>query len=137
MGKEKLVAVYGSLRKGLYNSNIMEDSELIGMYDTLPIYEMYSIGGSYPGLIHGGNTSIKMEVYKVNQKVLDRLDRLEGYEKGKEEHNHYNKLEINTPFGKAYTYIYNRGVERLVRVDSGDWKSFKKKLKEQDRWDSC
>jgi gamma-glutamylcyclotransferase (GGCT)/AIG2-like uncharacterized protein YtfP len=131
MLEKKLVAVYGSLRKGLHNHGVLANSELLGMFDSDPIYDMYSVCGSYPGILKDGNTSIKMEVYLVNSEVSKNLDQLEGYRPGHEHFNHYNKIEIQTPFGKANTYLYNRTAKGLEKVESGDWFSYKtNKLKE-------
>jgi gamma-glutamylcyclotransferase (GGCT)/AIG2-like uncharacterized protein YtfP len=133
MSKTNLVAVYGSLRKGLHNHNVLGASPLVGEYDTEPIYDMYSVGGSYPGMVENGSTSIKMEVYRVDQYRMNRLDTLEGYVEDRKEGNHYNKILIETPYGKAHTYVYNYPTSRLIKVDSGDWKSFRANIEKQFR----
>jgi gamma-glutamylcyclotransferase (GGCT)/AIG2-like uncharacterized protein YtfP len=127
--KEQLVAVYGSLRKSLHNHSLLAGSEYIGEYITEPIYDMYSVSGSYPGLVQHGSTSIHMEVYSVTDVVATNLDRLEGYKVGQEDSNHYNKVTVNTPFGKASLYIYNHSVKSMVKVESGNWVSFKEYVK--------
>jgi gamma-glutamylcyclotransferase (GGCT)/AIG2-like uncharacterized protein YtfP len=127
--KKQLVAVYGSLRKGLSNHSLLVDSEYVGEYATEPIYDMYSVSGSFPGLVMHGSTSIHMEVYSVTEVVAGRLDRLEGYRVGEESNNHYNKVEIDTPFGKASLYIYNHSTKSMVKVESGNWASFKEYVK--------
>jgi gamma-glutamylcyclotransferase (GGCT)/AIG2-like uncharacterized protein YtfP len=116
-----LVAVYGSLRSGFHNHSLLSDSKLLGTFDTEPIYDMYSCG-SFPGLVLHGSTSIKMEIYEVTEEVSKKVERLEGYTKGDEMDNHYNKVMIDTPYGEAGTYIYNNSTTRLPKVDSGDWK---------------
>lgn len=131
MEKIQLVAVYGSLRKGLGNSRLLEGSKYVGEFDTKPEYDLYSVGGAYPGMVKDGSTSIKMEVYEVNEYTANRLDILESYQPGNESENHYNKIRIETPFGEANTYIYNYPTQRLVKVESGDWLSFKK---QQEEW---
>jgi len=130
--KEKpiLVAVYGSLRAGLHNHQVLGNSKLLGEFDTPPIYDMYSCGG-FPGLVLHGSTSIKMEVYEVTEAINKAVERLESYVEGREETNHYNKVVIPTPYGDAGTYIYNYSVSRLPQVDSGDWKTWKEDLKKQ------
>lgn len=119
------VAVYGSLRKGLSNHGLLSKSKSLGTFETLPKYNMYSVGGSFPALKNNGTTSIVMEVYEVDDKVLDRLDALEGYLGPNDIDNHYNKESISTPFGEAAVYIYNRSVNHMPRVINGDWNSFK------------
>lgn len=127
MEEKKLVAVYGSLRKGLYNHFLIKDSKYIGEFDTEPIYDMYSLT-SYPGLVTDGNTSIKMEVYEVDKITLNRLNTLEGYRGDNNAGNHYNRITIETPYGDAYTYTYNYNVSSCVKVDCGDWKIFRDHL---------
>lgn len=127
--KKQLVAVYGSLRKGLHNHSLLADSEYIGEYTTEPIYDMYSVSGSYPGLVLHGSTSIHMDVYSVTEQVAKNLDRLEGYKAGEESSNHYNKITVDTPFGKAGLYIYNYSTKSMVKVESGNWVSFKEYVK--------
>lgn len=119
--KEVLVAVYGSLREGLHNYPCLNGSELMGQYETEPIYTMISLGG-YPGVLKEGSTSIVMEVYKVDAKTLVRLDNLEGY-RGPGKNNFYNREKISTPFGDAYTYFYNADspLMRAKAIETGDW----------------
>lgn len=129
--KPILVAVYGSLRKGLHNHDVLGTSTLVGEFDTEPIYDMFSCGGSYPGLRLNGSTSIKVEVYEVSEAIDKRVERLEGYTKGSEDTNHYNKIMINTPFGEAGIYIYNYATGRMPKVESGDWKIWRADIQKQ------
>ena len=120
------VAVYGSLRKGLHNYKYhLGNSEYLGIFESLPIYNMISLGG-YPGIAKGGNTTITMEVYEVTPKVLRGLDRLEGYT-ANGANNHYDRETIITPYGKALVYLY-KDLKKTKgnRVNSGDWKEFLK-----------
>jgi gamma-glutamylcyclotransferase (GGCT)/AIG2-like uncharacterized protein YtfP len=122
--KEVLVAVYGSLRQGLHNHPVISESELMGQYETEPIYTMINCG-SFPGLLKEGSTSVVMEVYKVDATTLVRLDNLEGY-RGKGKNNFYNREKIDTPYGPAYTYFYNAEspLMRAKAIDTGDWVDF-------------
>lgn len=125
MGKLKLVAVYGSLRKTMHNHKYyLTDSTFKGKFTTEPIYSMHEIS-SYPGLKLNGNTSIIMEVYEVSNSVLEYLDRLEGYVEGAS-NNHYDRIETPTPWGDAYLYIYKNKLSPESVVESGDWVEFKK-----------
>lgn len=128
--KPILIAVYGSLLSGLHNHSVLGDSKLLGEFDTPPIYDMYSCG-SFPGLISNGSTSIKMEVYQVTEHISKRIENLEGYVKGQESDNHYNKVMIDTPYGKAGIYIYNFSTSRMPQVESGNWKIWREEIKKQ------
>lgn len=125
------VAVYGSLRKGMHNHGYLQKDMYIGEFQSDPIYDMYSVSGSYPALVPNGATSINMEVYSVSANTLKLLNALEGYEGAHNPDNHYNRTVINTPYGLAYLYLYNHGVSKMVQVESGDWVSFKNNIKFQ------
>ena len=123
--KKHLVAVYGSLLKGLHNNkHFLSDTKLIGEFDSKPEYTLYDLG-SFPGLVKEGYTSVRMEIYEVNTLQLKKIDSLEGFTPGSS-NNHYDRIEINTPFGKAYTYIYAQKTNNLTPVINGDWKEFMK-----------
>jgi gamma-glutamylcyclotransferase (GGCT)/AIG2-like uncharacterized protein YtfP len=120
------VAVYGSLIKGLHNNSVLGDSILLGTTKTLPEYTLGSLG-SYPGMIHKGDTAVTIEVYELLDSELDyrmrRLDQLEGYTGKGHPYNFYNRVEIDTEFGKAYTYLYNGRLDHDI-VEDGDWKKY-------------
>ena len=126
--KKYLVAVYGSLRRGMGNHQYyLSSSEYKGTFSTEPEYTLHSLS-YYPGLKLDGNTSIVMEVYEVNEETLKNLNRLEGYHPG-ETSTFYDRIEINTPWGKAFTYIYVNKLSKDSIVESGDWCEFKNKEK--------
>lgn len=122
--KPTLVAVYGSLRKGLHNHPVLGNSILLGTTKTKPEYTLGSLG-SFPGMIHEGDTAVTIEVYQLLEAELEYrmmyLDQLEGYQKGRP-HNFYNRVEIDTEFGKAYTYLYNGRLDNTII--NGDWKNY-------------
>lgn len=121
MEKRFLVAVYGSLMKGLYNDEFLKDSKFIGTFVTEPIYTLIDLG-SYPGLYENGTTSINMEVYEVDDHTLADIDGLEGYLEDNQELSMYIRKTISTPFGKAFGYIYNDPIGTNEPITSGDWK---------------
>ena len=119
-----LVAVYGSLVSQMHNHNYyLSDSKLLGKFNTEPEYTLHSLG-SFPGLKLNGNTSIVMEVYEVDKGTLKRLNQLEGYYP-EETPTFYDRIEIDTPWGKAFTYIYVNPLSKDSVVESGDWKKYK------------
>ena len=126
--KKYLVSVYGSLRKKQSNYEYhLSNSTYKGTFTTEPEYTMHSLS-YYPGLKLNGNTSIVMEVYEVDEDTLKNLNRLEGYCPG-EKSTFYDRIEINTPWGKAFTYIYVNELSKDSIVESGDWVEFKNKEK--------
>lgn len=113
----KLISVFGSLRKNLHNNYILDNAEYLGITKTAPIFTMLDFG-SYPGLLHTGNTEVEIEVYKVMDDITwKRLDMLEGYP------DFYNRMIIETEYGFAWIY-YNPLTESNVDskiVNSGNW----------------
>ena len=109
------VAVYGSLRKGLHNHCVLEDSPLLGTFVSKPEWTMLSLG-SFPALVPGGDTPIVMEVYEVDPEVFASLDMLEGYP------SFYDRETIETPMGDAWVYFLAdaEGYGNTI-VPSGDW----------------
>ena len=122
--KKYLVAVYGSLRSGMGNHHYyLSNSNYKGTFPTEPEYTLHSLS-AYPGLKLNGNTSVVMEVYEVDEDTLRSLNHLEGYDPGKKS-TFYDRIEIDTPWGKAFTYIYVNELSKESIVESGDWKEFK------------
>jgi gamma-glutamylcyclotransferase (GGCT)/AIG2-like uncharacterized protein YtfP len=115
-----LVAVYGSLRKGLGNHRLLENSEYLGEFKSEPIYSLYSLGG-FPGLKENGTTSVVMEVYAVDEPTARRVDALEGYSPDRPA-TFYDKKMIETPYGEAGVYLYVNDIPEDRFVESGDWK---------------
>lgn len=76
------VFVYGSLKRGRHNNDILYDGRFIGERVTQDeTWVMRSLGG-FPGVVkefHGGRSaSIYGELYEVDDMTLARLDRLES-----------------------------------------------------------
>jgi len=90
---------------------------------------MYKVG-RYPGVVASGNSSdqVRGEVYRLRQPalVLPRLDRYEQCRSALPERAEYvrEQQEVRLRSGKrltAWVYLYNRPVERLPRIPSGDF----------------
>jgi gamma-glutamylcyclotransferase (GGCT)/AIG2-like uncharacterized protein YtfP len=118
MYKNKLVAVYGSLRKGLGNHRVLGGSTLVGK-TAVSGWEMFSLGG-FPG-IRSGCGDIVIEVYSVaSERIAQGLDRLEGY-RGAGGNNFYDKEIVATEYGDAEIYTLQDGYDGNATVDDGDW----------------
>lgn len=118
------VAVYGTLRQNESNNRLLVNSTHLGDFNTEPEYTFFNLGW-FPGIVKGGNQSVKCEVYAIDQETLERLHRLEGYREGSDG-NLYNLDTIETPYGNAFIYTYNNDrilkKESLRIIESGDWK---------------
>jgi len=112
------VFVYGSLKEGFYNHDVLGDSELLGLFTTEPNYTMFDLG-SYPGVMKGGSTAILGEVYKITPETLERLDYLEGYP------GYYDRCVVDTKFGEAYLYHISavdvEAAHDVMIVPAGEW----------------
>lgn len=106
------IFVYGSLRRKQGNSHWMTNAQWLGDY-SVENYQLYSLG-HYPGAVSGEGT-VAGEVYRIDASTLAELDALRT--KGGE----YARHLIQTPYGSAWMYVYQRPVETLKRIDSGNW----------------
>ena len=72
------VFVYGTLRKGFGNHELLGSSTLLGKAITESKYTMLHLGG-FPGVVKGGDTSITGEIYECDDQCVKRLDFLESH----------------------------------------------------------
>ena len=106
------IFVYGSLRTKQGNSHWMTNAQLLGNY-TIENYQLYSLG-HYPGAVPGNGT-VHGEVYRIDNATLAELDALRS--RGGE----YARQLIQTPYGSAWMYVYQRPVDGLTLIESGNW----------------
>ncbi len=115
------IFVYGTLRKTDVRNSVLDSSEFLGSYKSIPKYTMYSLG-AFPCITFGGKTSIVGEVYAVDDYTLDRLDMIEGHP------NFYtrmpielldNNTEISSVNSQAYFIVNNEPTGKSIK--SGDW----------------
>jgi len=109
-----LVAVYGTLRQGFPNNDLLEYSEYLGD-DILDGFLMFDLG-FFPGVIRYGDDSILVEVYNVDDYTLSNLDLLEGKDRV------YKRELVDTSYGPSYIYTI---MNPWGRVIPGDWKEYK------------
>lgn len=120
------VFVYGSLLSGFYNHVVLGDSTLLGVSKSPKGFAMLDLG-YFPGVIKDDSSKgVIGEVYEVDDAILSRLDRLEGYLAHSPERGLYDRIEIDTKFGKAIIYIYNNhyGRSKENLVEGGDWRLY-------------
>lgn len=125
-----LVAICGNMRvDGKEHKHLPDNSELIGIFYSEPIYKMIQQHGD-AALFEKGKTSILFEVYEIGEKDMDHLDTQFGYfedyaeEELTKDYNYHIRSEINTPFGKAFIYFYNSDYYNSPEspiIICGDW----------------
>lgn len=108
------VFVYGTLRRGGSNHELLAQARFLGEHWTEATFSMLDVG-PYPGVVEGGETEILGEVFQVNPAQFRRLDQLEDYPRS------YTRQPIATPWGEAWIYLYRLRGQRLPTVPSGDW----------------
>ncbi|QSP96378.1 gamma-glutamylcyclotransferase [Marinobacter salinisoli] len=116
---DHLVAVYGTLKRGHYNSHLLEDAVFLGE-DTLTALTLYDLG-AFPGALLHPSSGVQVEVYSVTRGILWQLDALEVFLPDAPEQSLYLREQLPTRHGTAWTYIYNRPVENHQRIVSGLW----------------
>jgi gamma-glutamylcyclotransferase (GGCT)/AIG2-like uncharacterized protein YtfP len=122
---KSLVAVYGTLKRDngnhqlltRFNANLKGTSWQYG-------WHLMSVG-PFPAALpsHSPKDRIEIEVYEVSAMCLTALDALEGTP------NHYERVEVNTVFGRAWMYMYTplsllNFVDRrdmVPMIPSGKW----------------
>jgi gamma-glutamylcyclotransferase (GGCT)/AIG2-like uncharacterized protein YtfP len=76
-------------------------------------YELYDLG-HYPAVIPGEG-KVYCEVYRIDSTTLAELDAL------RTKSGEYKRALINTPYGSAWMYVYQRPVGGLRQLKGGDW----------------
>ena len=125
----KLIAVYGTLRKGEANHHVLGNSEFIKTI-RLKGFKMYG-ANSFPAVIQGAeNDSIIVEIYKITrQNILDELDLLEGFDRknpmGRENLYTVQKIKIDSEKMPIEIYTFDHhpwSVQQIgPEIKSGDW----------------
>ena len=127
VAKSSLIFVYGTLCKNESNHYLLENADPI-TDQAWTFGDLYDTCLGYPALIEGFDNKVYGELYKINDEILDNLDRLAEYsEHYLSENDEYIRIEqeIYTDQGiyKAYVYIYNRSIsETMRRIPNGNWK---------------
>lgn len=128
MNRGELVAVYGSLRKGLHNHvAIMSCARHVdGFVEGFSMYDL----GMYPAVSMEDpktQTEVLVELYEIKDEATSvRLDRLEGYP------HYYNRklTKVKTTLGDKVAWIYyQKGKLNLPVVEKGDWKRYVEETK--------
>ena len=129
-GDEMVMALYGSLRNGLYNSrrfDLPNKSEFLGT-TRVNGYALYSLG-PYPAVYPSENSSVVVEVRRFSgkqqleiAKSIDYMELFGGY------HREYVDLEMEQQKIKCFIYVYDEKPETEI-IDHGDWIYY---LKEND-----
>lgn len=111
------VFVYGTLKRGHSNHQLLDRAEFLGEAVTKPEFTMLDLG-FFPGVIKHGRTPIYGEIYRVDQRQFQALDRLEGYP------DFYGREQIDIPGRNETPWMYILPVKYMgqnTEVDGGIW----------------
>ena len=122
--RQKLLAQF--IRPGIANGRWWRGRRELILSGTAQTSKCFTVGGR-----EGGSDAVVVGV-EVDEETLKNLNRLEGYYPG-EKSTFYDRIEIDTPWGKAFTYIYVNELSKDSIVESGDWVSYKN---EEKSWSS-
>ncbi|WP_447926698.1 gamma-glutamylcyclotransferase family protein [Vreelandella sp. EE27] len=114
-----LVAVYGTLKKGLNNAHVLEGAEFLGD-DRSALLTLYDVG-PYPGAKRRDSKGIALEIYRVDQATLAALDVLEDHRPQAPFDGEYQRVTLATRFGDAWVYLYNPDTAALSAIGEGGW----------------
>ncbi|MDX1818204.1 MAG: gamma-glutamylcyclotransferase family protein [Marinobacter sp.] len=113
------VAVYGTLKKGYPNSHLLDKAEFLGK-ERLTSLTLYDLG-AYPGARLKSSGGVLVEIYAVNDQILEELDILEDYIPSLPDQSLYLRKSLGTRFGLCWVYIYNQPVSSGQVISSGNW----------------
>lgn len=113
-----MVFVYGTLLRGESNHDLLKNAEFVGEAQTSPEYDLVNLG-AFPGMVAGGETGIKGEIFSVNDVTLKALDRLEGHPV------FYRRTMLKLKgFGAVEGYLFPRKrMNGYDCIESGDWRA--------------
>lgn len=112
------LATYGTLRYGEGNwTYFLRGCDFLGTHQ-LEGFSLYS-NGAFPYAIKDEGSSIVVDLFEVDQMVLNSCDHLEGYP------HHYDRMLVTVGDVEAWVYFvrdvkYIR--ENFVLIENGDWK---------------
>lgn len=125
MEKKFLIGLYDDYRNNGSLNGILNkiNCKLIGTYSTEPIYSMYNVEEDECSVVEiNGNTSIKVEVWEVNEPNLDKIERSYNYYPDFEEYpQDYKKETVLSPFGEIIMYFTNIVQPKENLIINGDW----------------
>lgn len=107
------IFVYGTLKRGFFNNDLLRDSTFLGEANLLG-YRLYTFKNGGPPVIveEGHEYFVTGELWEVDDKTLASLDRLEGHP------NLYRRATVAT---NTMAYVWPHGKENIVPFPTTNW----------------
>lgn len=110
-----LLFVYGTLRQGQKNHAELRGARFVREAVTAPSYELVDMGG-YPGLLEGGSTAVRGELYEVEERHWPHLDAFEDVP------SLYERKPVTVRGADALGYVMRRETAHAApQIPGGDW----------------
>lgn len=119
IARTRLVAVYGTLKRGLRNHHWLAGARFLGV-DRLTAITLYDLG-PFPGARREPSWGIEVEIFRINLRHMADLDRLEGYHPPAPAQGDYDRTIVTTRHGPAWIYLYNHDVAGCPVIREGGW----------------
>ncbi|PAU73944.1 gamma-glutamylcyclotransferase family protein [Halomonas salipaludis] len=114
-----LVAVYGTLKRGLRNHHWLAGAEYLGS-DRLTAVTLYDLG-PYPGAKPLSSRGVEVEIFRVDAQLLAGLDQLEDHRVRTPKQGDFERVIHTTALGPAWLYLYNHDVSGCPMIREGAW----------------
>ena len=102
----RLLAVYCELREGLKYHDLLKNCKKVGEFLSEPDYFLMKNLTLNSGIaLKKGNRPVVFEVYEVSVLTMSKISKHKGYYLINYKHNLNDKILIETPYGKAVTFI--------------------------------
>ena len=109
--------VYGTLRRS-EEAHVLLGSDAVFVREalTVPAYTLYQLGW-YPGMVEGGTTAVRGEIWSIRAERWSRLDAYEGVPG-----DYVRKVIVLADGTRAHAYLFvGRRPARAVLLLGGDW----------------
>lgn len=113
------VGVYGTLKRGQSNHHFLSAARFVGhcRLNQITLFDT----GPYPGAKLRPSEGVEVEVYDVTTALFAQLDELEDYNPKARSAGEYDRRQLETPFGRAWVYLFNPDVSGLRPIRRGGW----------------